>query len=402
MGRKPKELSPIVATQSVKDWLDSTSLNEANKGQMIRALEMFLSWITRTKGGPSNPDDLLKLRQEDLRSDDRKTRFRVETWAKMWYNELLADPHISENTAAFRLTAIRSFFAHNRYPLVFARGELKKPKVQRLDYIPTKEDVRRMCEVSNPRDASIIIVKFQTGMSADDMGDMRVGYIIDELNSPEPTLYHYIRGKTGEEGRTFLGADSKRLLKIYLNMRRNRGEDLTPEKPLWLKENGTSIDGWVVEKVVKEAAKKAGVGNEVRRMRAHCLRKAFQTLCEEAGISPSWVDVMMAHVRPGTLGHYSLPTDAQLREAYKKAEPLLSISEPKRMNGLTIEDFNLHQTENMRLWVKAMMMTPQGREALRKLKEELGKTAFDVEINEKEVLLPPNVVLRRVLEAKAI
>jgi DNA-binding transcriptional regulator GbsR (MarR family) len=62
---------------------------------------------------------------------------------------------------------------------------------------------------------------------------------------------------------------------------------------------------------------------------ANSLRKFFQTRMEGAGVNPNWMDHMIGHKLPGVGNHYSLPTDEELFDTYRKAYDALRVVEIK-------------------------------------------------------------------------
>jgi intergrase/recombinase len=74
---------------------------------------------------------------------------------------------------------------------------------------------------------------------------------------------------------------------------------------------------------VKEAAKKAGIGNnngKYGRMRAYCLRKFFTTQLTNRGVEDKIVNFFTCHkISPVDLVYWSRRVE-QLREIYKQRE----------------------------------------------------------------------------------
>ena len=61
------------------------------------------------------------------------------------------------------------------------------------------------------------------------------------------------------------------------------------------------------------------------RMSAHSLRKRLQTQLEKGGMPTNWIDQVLGHKLINSRDAYSLPTDEELREAYVKAYPMVSV-----------------------------------------------------------------------------
>jgi predicted Zn-dependent protease len=66
-------------------------------------------------------------------------------------------------------------------------------------------------------------------------------------------------------------------------------------------------------------------------MSAHSLRKKLQTDLEKAGVNSNWIDQILGHQLINSRDAYSLPTDEELKEAYKKAYSILRVYPTDRM-----------------------------------------------------------------------
>jgi hypothetical protein len=60
-------------------------------------------------------------------------------------------------------------------------------------------------------------------------------------------------------------------------------------------------------------------------MSAHSLRKKLQTDLERAGVNTNWIDQILGHKLINSRDAYSLPTDEELREAYKEAYKFIKV-----------------------------------------------------------------------------
>jgi hypothetical protein len=60
-------------------------------------------------------------------------------------------------------------------------------------------------------------------------------------------------------------------------------------------------------------------------MSAHSLRKKLQTDLEKAGINSNWIDQILGLQLINSRDAYSLPTDEELKEAYKKAYQFIKV-----------------------------------------------------------------------------
>jgi len=84
---------------------------------------------------------------------------------------------------------------------------------------------------------------------------------------------------------------------------------------------GQPVDEQALIRIVKTTSERAGT-----HFSPHDFRRAFQTNLEAAGVPANWVKKMTGHKLSGEENPYSIPKIEQLREAYMKAEPILSMS----------------------------------------------------------------------------
>jgi len=333
--------------ETVKKW--SNSLIAPNtRRQYFTRLRFFCDWAGK------DPDALIEERFSHLRSRDVRKNHAHEDMIAEFLNGFEKDhcPRTVANYAA----AIRSFYKYNRADLKFVR---RTPAYNiRKEKVPTKEEVKKMCEVSDTRGRAVILFQHQSGLRNETTSKLRYGDVAEDLEAGRvPVRIHVMPEHTKNhiEHDTFIGRDAAEALKKSLDERR-RGvavkgappEKITRDSPLFragrIKVKGVTaevppITSNAIGKIVVGAVLKAGivepsVSDQGARRRyvslhAHCLRKAFQTTLEAARVPGNWVTYMMGHKLPGVEGAYSKPSVAQLREAYAKAEPLFSISQPE-------------------------------------------------------------------------
>jgi len=131
---------------------------------------------------------------------------------------------------------------------------------------------------------------------------------------------------SGLEAHTFLGRDAIEAIKRYLDWRRRaKNENLAPESYLFTEYDhvGESLTTHSVIRLIREACKR---GN-TNKFTPHDFRRAFQTNLEAAGVPANWVKKLMGHKLAGEENPYSIPKIEQLREAYSKAEPKLTVTQ---------------------------------------------------------------------------
>ena len=397
--------------ESVKYWMDSLPGKDGvhtTKYMWKIRLRKFCNWAGKT------PDELIAERKVEVKSEDGKVQHAKEMLVKKYLKYLDEERELAPNTRRVYFTAIRNFFQRNYLPLTFMRRE--GPPVARVlegSRAATKEEIRKMVEVSKPRRKAMLLFIKDSGLAEADVARMKLKDLGVEsfeefvkLKPPVPIILN--RKKTGAPTVTFIGSESFEALKTTFEMRirgspeikirrygRNEKkgyippEKITGESPLFRSygkflltiKNEARIDHLTphaISVLTRKAAITAGVWR--RGFSAHALRRFFQTTLEATGINQNWIKIMMGHKLPGAEGSYSRPTTEMLKEAYKRAMPALSISETTEYRT---------RVEVLEAQVQNLLLNGQRKEAeITKLRRDLTTTALlEARINKLEELL---------------
>jgi len=280
------------------------------------------------------------MRLEDLRSEDLDGRSRVD--------DLVLDYLASIKSRSLKhceAVALKSFFKHNTVPL-----SLKAPAAGRTvsEKIPTQNGLAAMIEVASIRGKALIAFLAQSGVRESTLCRLRYRNIKEDFEGERLPVHIHIEPDERTKIKdlpfyhTFIAADSVKYLKLYFKMRAEGSEKIPceviyDESPLFRQEESRRIipiREASVRFIVRQAAEKAGLVKLSRMprtkgppswspIRPHSLRKFFETGLESANIPPTWIEHLMGHKTTT----YSKPTVEQLREAYVKATPYLSLAE---------------------------------------------------------------------------
>lgn len=298
--------------ECVREWLGER-LKLPNWAHYPRELKNFCEFVGK------NPDEILAERKKDFKEEDLKAQRRYEHLVKRFYEERRKE--VSSNTAITAVAIVRSFFRDNYMEMKFRRWDFGPRITTHLDYVPTWEDIARMCEVASVRDRALILTSWQTGFREGDLVRLRREQVEGKIAEGKYpfTLGWIPTQKEGVLAHPFIGQDAGEAIKLYLQ---RRGDD----KPwLFMDKYGGCLKGRYVNEVVKNTARWAKIDTHGGRIRAHCLRKACQTALQEAGVPVPWIYLMVGHKLPGSEGAYTRPSETQLFDVFKRAEPLISI-----------------------------------------------------------------------------
>jgi len=318
---------------TVKRWiskiLSRRTRSEGTAKIYLWHLKRFCEWSGKT------PQQLVAEHSEDLKSHDESVRRRHEELVTQYFAYLESSEKLSRNTALTAHAALRSFYKANYAPL-----NLETPEswTTRQDRVPTREEIARMVEAAqSPLEAALIAFSAQSGQRVSVITSLRYGMVKEALVSKGPGAIHVPadlkdpRGKLINKHRQaytfFIGEDAKRLVLDYVKRRGTLSEgDLLLVGSRKFRGKDVPLDDEAVNRIIRRAAKKAGLSPSVTEgLHHHLFRKFFQTAMEEAGVPSTWYEQLMGHVLPRTQRAYSKPSLDQLKEAYGRAEKNLSL-----------------------------------------------------------------------------
>jgi len=94
---------------SVQRWL--RRLTDGTRKIYLQHLRSFCEYAGMT------PDQLFEERKKDMQSTDEVVRRRADERLDRWF-ETLEKKGLARNTCVLAYSAVRSFYAHNYYPLM--------------------------------------------------------------------------------------------------------------------------------------------------------------------------------------------------------------------------------------------------------------------------------------------
>jgi integrase/recombinase XerD len=317
-----EELKEFVEVQT---WLKTVSPHSSNI--YLNALKDFCSWCGKS------PKELILERDREKDNPDPNKRTGIKNLI-LDFRVHLEKQGYAPKTINSRDGAIRGFFSAvlGTSGMINIGNYANKEVKIRHDLIPTLEELRRMLDVSDIYTKFSIVFLAQTGMRPEDALKLNIGHIHRELNLGNvPLAICFLPEKDRNSGIgeriTFIGSDGVEILKEYLECRKMKGEKITMDSPLFVgrtrKYNGKKIIGLSKHKLnhrVKEAAKKAGIGNgngKYGRMRTYCLRKFFITQMTNHGVEDKMVNFFTCHKIPEVdLVYWSRRVEDREREKF--------------------------------------------------------------------------------------
>ncbi len=196
---------------------------------------------------------------------------------------------------------------------------LESPKVVRkLPEHLTKEEVERFLDAPDPdqplywRDRAMLELLYATGMRVSELVELPISSL--DLDDAFVTVF----GKGSKERLIPVGAPALRAVHRYLTEVRPGLERGQGQGRVFLNARGRPIGRTAVWALVKESARRAGIGKTVS---PHTLRHTFATHLLEGGADLAAVQELLGHADISTTQIYTHVDREYLRDVHRKYHP---------------------------------------------------------------------------------
>lgn len=171
-------------------------------------------------------------------------------------------------------------------------------------------DVMAMVKVSDHRDASILLCLLDTGCRAREF----LNVDLSDVNQASGEIL--IRQSKSRKPRyVYLGRQSRKALRRYLKERRDT------HSALWVTRDGDRLSYGGLRRVIERRAKQAGI----KRPALHDFRRGFALALLRSNVDLYTIARLMGHEGIDVLKQYLKITDADTREAHRRASPVDNI-----------------------------------------------------------------------------
>lgn len=292
-------------------------------------LQLFCEYVKM------NPDEIIDAYKRGLKEDVNET---VQYWndtVELFYNYILDTRGIKRGSAVIYHTAVKSFFSHN----AAVHLTTKTPEFVSGEIPPiSMDDLQELLPQVNPYHRFMILFLKDSGISQADalrltLGDLKAHKPItsDFIRLPADPSRKILRAKEGVKYETFIGPNTIEALKTYLQMRRNRGEKLTADSPLFVTRSKPwrPLTGESIRSILSYISKKTGI-----TISTHRLRKHFETYLALAKVHPVVLKYWMGHkIRTGgeIEGKYIIPPTKEQMELYRSSYRFIDVT-PKAVD----------------------------------------------------------------------
>jgi len=328
-------------TDELKKWLKGFRsgklwLVSLKSPETIRLYLPYLKMYCDATG--KNPDELIHTKMEGQRQVGTNKEFQAEELHDLTVTELDIPDSVKSNLS----DAIKSFYKHNRRPLINVK-KFDKPSPR--ERTPTLEDVMEMDNVATTQRNKAILWFLTTAPLREGTLKQLKWSDFEETNDKELPIMINIEDKRlkgsgkgkyrGIKQVCFLNHFVCDKINRYLKEAESKGYKLKQDDPVFIGYRGENGNGngdsnrikplstSSMRVIFQKMSFHAWHDLEQKRFSPHDFRRFVQTAMEKARISPSWTNVILGHKVSGVKGHYSQPSLKELKEQFKDVLPYI-------------------------------------------------------------------------------
>lgn len=219
--------------------------------------------------------------------------------AKKYMAYLISDRKLRPKSVNLILSSLKFF--HKEIVQNQAFNAVKAPKVEKkIPTVLSKDEIRKLLEaVSNPKHRLLIEFMYSSGLRVSECVSLK----LDDLDLAEK-MGKIRHGKGNKERYIILSDNLIRHLNDYTAKKQDKGQFIFSVK-------GRPITIRQAQKVVKEAAKRAGIK---KRVFCHALRSSFATHLLENGTDIRVIQELLGHSDLSTTQIYTKVSTQQLKK----------------------------------------------------------------------------------------
>jgi integrase len=213
----------------------------------------------------------------------------------------------------------------------------------------TIDDLKEIYGMCDVRERAFITILKDSGLSAMESLTVNVGTLEGFDKGEQYCHIVMFRGKEGVEYETFIGPNATDALRAYLNLRKQRGEQITPETPIFASDKKPygKINLKTLKTMFSRISERTG-----KTISTHRLRKFFETYMALTVRHPIVLKYWMGHkIRGGrdVEARYIIPPTPEQKqlyvESYKnidlnpkpESDELMKAEIKTRLDGMSVE-----------------------------------------------------------------
>ncbi|MGH9974497.1 MAG: tyrosine-type recombinase/integrase, partial [Nitrososphaeraceae archaeon] len=276
---------------------------------------------------------------------------------------------IVESTIRNPLKAVKVLLEMNDVSLNWKKIRRLLPPARgyAIDRIPTIEEIRNILDAADARGKALTLMLLTSGLREGAIESLRISDY-SPIYSDGKIVAGKIIAYNGEQERytTFITPEALNALEKYLEFRRDHGEILGYQSPLFRdkfdpvkgmyghgKQNAETnvipMTPPAVRQYYNRLLYSIGIRSEKKRRHefsVHGFRKFFKTRCELGGMKPINVETLMGH-SIGISDSYYRPTESDLLDDFLKVVNQLMINETHKLRAEAQEINKIKERETL-------------------------------------------------------
>jgi integrase len=374
----------------VDKWLATVAKSDNTKRNYSHAIKAFCEFVDK------DPDQLIIEAEKEIKEGLLMRERSVSDYVPDFI-EHLENKNLAPNTIRGYIMPIQSFY--NYYDIQFPKQRnLESIVLESNIEIPSKSDIQTILKVCDPLEKAIILVGVSSGLSSNEIINLKVGTFKNGYDSTTGiTTLKIRRGKTRTDFITFLTSEASQAVNDYLEFRDRKSDstDIRKQRQLQKQHVYSDIDylfigrtipnEWLEKRderlrklernsflklyrMLNEKARKSTPKGTWNVIRSHNLRKYFNSTLLNAGCDSFFVEYTMGHKIDRTKASYFRSDPNSLAKIYEKFVPFITIQ--KELDISESEDFKRMKAEHATLLAEAEKHRIERKE-LQELRAEL-------------------------------
>jgi site-specific recombinase XerD len=314
---------------SVQEFLDSVGNPSTKKGYKF-GLKEFVEWY----GKPA--EEILRIRQDDLTQKPGENVIEFKNRAARFEKEIekfhsyLLEKDYSINSARNMTLGIRQLFRYYQMPTTMRSGSKVSQTVQTTKNFPlTIEHVRKMFEIANLKERTVLSVAVDTGLRISDFLTIKKTDL-PPLDNEAPIAFTLLTQKEKITANCFLSQESVDLLKTYLSTLQKKNNSY-----LFSSKGKSHLSDEAISKMLNRLAQKAQIDLNGKSLSFHCFRKMFLSTSIDSGIGLTAGKKLCGKAIPKSDDTYL--TTIKLREKFIQLTKFLTIKQSTKSENQQFE-----------------------------------------------------------------
>jgi site-specific recombinase XerD len=196
----------------------------------------------------------------------------------------------------------------------------KRTKRASTDRLPSKETLSRIVRMCSSKTRAAVLLLASSGIRVGELVRLKVADLDLSQHPPAIRIKDAMRPRRWRI--TYITIEAAGAVQSYLAERRNRGERIDKDTPVFAYESGASMTPQAMASMIRRAFDAAGFGGQRIRLESQVLRRWFKRQLIGSGAPRKIVDFLCGHVRRPR------PREEEVKHWYSKAIPFLTITGP--------------------------------------------------------------------------